>query len=415
MDYFAAMRAFVRSVDLGSFSKAAGEEGVKVSTVSRHVSALEADLGAALLNRSTRNLHLTEAGATFYRHAIRILGEVEEARTATTSLNQRPRGVLRINIPGAFGRRHVMPHLPDFLAAYPDISVDATLTDATVNLIETGTDVAIRIGTLADSSLVARHLAPHRRALVASPGYLALQPPPLAPPDLLRHTCLPFALQPTDAWYFVPVATGAAQRDPDAAEPLEVKIGGRLRANDSEALLGAARDGLGIALLPTWLIGEDVRAGRLVALLPAWEAQIAPGPDRAIWGVYPPKKVVAPKVRAFFTFIAQRFGKPPYWDRQTNHAEKSSQPPALQCNPTQIDPFRKCGPQPGTPENQERDMDKDRVEGAGHQAKGAVKETVGKMTGDKKTQASGAAEKAAGKVQNAVGGAKDAARDASND
>ena len=150
MDYFAAMRAFVRSVDLGSFSKAAGEEGVKVSTVSRHVSALEADLGAALLNRSTRNLHLTEAGATFYRHAIRILGEVEEARTATTSLNQRPRGVLRINIPGAFGRRHVMPHLPDFLAAYPDISVDATLTDATVNLIETGTDVAIRIGTLAD-------------------------------------------------------------------------------------------------------------------------------------------------------------------------------------------------------------------------------------------------------------------------
>ena len=152
MDYFAAMRAFVRSVDLGSFSKAAAEEGVKVSTVSRYVTALEADLGAALLNRSTRSLHLTEAGTTFYQHALPILADVEEARLATTSLNQRPRGVLRINIPGAFGRRHVMPHLKDFLAAYPDIGVDATLTDATVNLIETGTDVAIRIGALADFS-----------------------------------------------------------------------------------------------------------------------------------------------------------------------------------------------------------------------------------------------------------------------
>jgi DNA-binding transcriptional LysR family regulator len=311
MDYFAAMRAFVRSVDLGSFSKAAAEEGVKVSTVSRYVSALEADLGAALLNRSTRNLHLTEAGTTFYHHALQILAGVEEARLATASLNQRPRGVLRINIPGAFGRRHVMPHLKDFLAAYPDIGVDATLTDATVNLIETGTDAAIRIGTLADSTLVARRLASHRRALVASPAYLAQRPPLETPADVPRHACLPFALQPTDAWYFLP-RTGAV------TEPLEIRIAGRLRANDSEALLGAALDGLGIALLPTWLIGDDVRTGRLTTLLPAWEALIAPGPERAIWGVYPPKKVVAPKVKAFLAFLSDRFGKPPYWDRQAD-------------------------------------------------------------------------------------------------
>jgi DNA-binding transcriptional LysR family regulator len=311
MDYFAAMRAFVRSVDLGSFSKAAAEEGVKVSTVSRYVSALEADLGAALLNRSTRNLHLTEAGTTFYQHALQILAGVEEARLATASLNQRPRGVLRINIPGAFGRRHIMPHLKDFLAAYPDIAVDATLTDATVNLIETGTDIAIRIGTLADSTLVARRLAPHRRALVASPAYLAQHPPLETLADLPNHACLPFALQPTDAWYFLPRTNGAA-------EPLEIKIGGRLRANDSEALLGAALDGLGIALLPTWLIGDDVRTGHLLALLPAWEALIAPGSERAIWGVYPPKKVVAPKVKAFLAFLSHRFGKPPYWDRQAD-------------------------------------------------------------------------------------------------
>jgi DNA-binding transcriptional LysR family regulator len=314
MDYFAAMRAFVRSVDLGSFSKAAAEEGVKVSTVSRYVTALEADLGAALLNRSTRNLHLTEAGTTFYQHAVQILAGVEEARLATTSLNQRPRGVLRINIPAAFGRRHVMPHLRDFLAAYPDIGVDATLTDATVNLIETGTDVAIRIGTLADSTPVARRLAPHRRAVVASPDYLARQPDLEAPVDLRHHECLVFALQPTDAWYFQP-------REASGTDPLEITVSGRLRANDSEALLDAAVGGLGVALLPTWLIGEDVRAGRLVALLPAWEALIAPGPERAIWAVYPPKKVVAPKVRAFLTFLSQRFGKPPYWDRQTGDHE----------------------------------------------------------------------------------------------
>lgn len=306
MDYFAAMRGFVRSVELGSFSKVAAEEGVKVSTVSRYISGLEADLGAALFNRSTRGLHPTEAGMTFYKHAVHILSEVEAARTATASLNQGPRGLLRVNMPGAFGRRHIMPHLPAFLAAYPDITVDATLTDATVNLIEAGEDVAIRVGTLADSSLVARRLAPHRRALVASPGYLADQVAPKTPEDLRHHACLGFALQPTDGWYF--------RQNTD--EPIEVKVSGPLRANDSEALLGAAVSGLGVALLPTWLISEDVRAGRLTILLATWDALIAPGPERAIWGVYPPKKVVAPKVKAFLNFVSRRFGKPPYWDRQ---------------------------------------------------------------------------------------------------
>ena len=145
MDYFAAMTAFVRTADLGSFSKAAAEAGVKVSTVSRYVGALEADLGAALLNRSTRSLHLTEAGRGFYQRATQILAEVEDARGATRALNARAQGLLRINIPGAFGRRHVMPHMKDFLAAHPDIRLDATLTDAIVDLIEAGADVAVRI------------------------------------------------------------------------------------------------------------------------------------------------------------------------------------------------------------------------------------------------------------------------------
>ncbi len=309
MDYLAAMRAFVRAVDLGSFSKAAAEENLKVSTVSRYVSALEADLGASLLNRSTRRLHLTEAGAAFHARAATILDEVEEARQATISLNARPQGLLRINIPGAFGRRHVVPHLKDFRDRYPHIRLDVTLTDVTVNLIESGADVAVRIGALADSTLVAKRLAPQRRMLVGSPAYLKRHAPPDQPDDLPQHECLTFALQPTDAWFF---------RKLDEAAPVlrEIPIRGPFRANDSEALLRAARDGVGLALLPTWLLGEDIHAGRLTPLLPAWECLIAPGPERAIWGVYPPKKTVAPKVRAFLAFFAERIGAPPYWDRQ---------------------------------------------------------------------------------------------------
>jgi DNA-binding transcriptional LysR family regulator len=307
MDYFAGMRAFVHAVELGSFSRAAAEEGVKVSTVSRYVTALETDLGAALFNRSTRRLHLTEVGTTFYDRAVGILAEVADARLAATALNATPRGLLRINIPGAFGRRHVVPHLADFLAAYPDIQMDATLADETVDLIASGADVAVRIGALADSTLVAKRLAPQRRRLVAAPAYLAGRRPVAAPNDLNDHDCLQFALQPKQAWYF-------HMHDAPTTEPLEIAVRGRLRANDSEALLDAALAGLGIALLPTWLTGEATRTGRLTLLLPDWEAFIAAGPQRAIWGVYPPKKVVSPKVRAFLSFIEARFGKPPYWD-----------------------------------------------------------------------------------------------------
>jgi DNA-binding transcriptional LysR family regulator len=313
MDYLAAMGAFVRSVDLGSFSKAASEADIKVSTVSRYVSGLEADLGVALLNRSTRRLHLTEAGRLFYDRAAQILADVSDARSTTASLNARPQGLLRINVPSAFGRRHVMPHMKDFLAAHPDIRLDATLTDATVDLIGTGTDVAVRIGALVDSTLIAKRLASQRRVLVASPDYLARRTEPQTPGNLTSHECLLFALQPTGAWYY----RGADQPN---ADPGEVAIDGHLRANDSEALRDAALAGLGIALLPTWLVGDDLRHAALVALLTDWEWLIAPGPDRSIWAVYPPKKIVSPKVKAFLAFLSERFGRPAYWDRPSQPA-----------------------------------------------------------------------------------------------
>jgi DNA-binding transcriptional LysR family regulator len=155
--------------------------------------------------------------------------------------------------------------------------------------------------------------------LVAAPAYLADRRPVAVPSDLEDHDCLLFALQPKQVWYFL-------AHDPPTTEPLEVPVRGRLRANDSEALLDAVLASLGIALLPTWLTGEAIMAGRLTPLLPDWEALIAPGPQRAIWGVYPPKKVVSPKVRTFLSFIEARFGKPPYWDHAGNPPETAATP-----------------------------------------------------------------------------------------
>jgi DNA-binding transcriptional LysR family regulator len=304
VDYLATMRLFVRAVELGSFSKAARDRSVKISSVSRAVAALEADLGIALLNRSTRRLHPTEAGQEFFERAQRILADVEETRGHVASLNGHPQGLLKINIPGAFGRRHVIPLLAGFLARYPDIRIEAALTEETIDLIEAGADLAIRIGALPNSTLVAKKLAPHRRVLCASLAYLGNRPAINHPDDLSNEACLRFSLlQPSDRWQF--------SRD-EARH--EVTVNGPLSANDSEALLEATLGGLGIALLPTWLVGNDMKAGRLAVVLPDWQASLAPG-DRAIWGVYPPKKLVSPKVRAFLDYVEERFGRPAYWDR----------------------------------------------------------------------------------------------------
>lgn len=307
MDTFSAIRMFVSTVELGSFSRAAEAEGIKVSTVSRYITALEAELGTRLLSRSTRRLHLTEAGTQLYERATRILAELEDTKLEVSSLDGRPRGRLRLSLPIAFGRRHVVPHLKDFLAEHPEIKLDITLTDETVDLIAKGVDVAVRIGALADSRLVAKRLAPHHRVVVASPELFRNRAAPQEPADLRSEECVLFSLQPQDAWYF--------RRAGEAGtEPMEVSVSGRVNANNSEALLDMTVAGVGISLLPTWLAGEAIKSGQLIRLLPEWEALIAPGPERAIWGVYPSKKFVAPKVRAFLGFLDRRFGQPPYWD-----------------------------------------------------------------------------------------------------
>jgi DNA-binding transcriptional LysR family regulator len=305
MDYFAAVRAFVHAAERASFSKTALEMGVKTSTVSRYVSELEKDLGIALFNRSTRGLVLTEGGRVFREHALLALQALDDARELTSSLNQTPQGVLRITMPVAFGHLHVVPHLPAFMKRYPDIDVDIVVTDETLNMIEGGIDVAVRIGALPDSLLMARRLAPHRRIVCASPGYFERNGTPSEPGDLQNHESLRLALQPDDRWFFTNLK--------DASEQILVELKGRFRGDDSEALLQLAIAGCGMALLPTWLVGMALRDGSLVHALRDWEARTARA-EPAIWAVYPPKKIVSSKVRAFVDFLTEVIGEPPYWD-----------------------------------------------------------------------------------------------------
>ncbi|HEY2000420.1 LysR family transcriptional regulator [Paraburkholderia sp.] len=308
MDYFAAVRAFVHAAEVQSFSKTAHELAVKTSTVSRYVSELEKDLGIALFNRSTRGLVLTEGGRVFREHAVLALQALDEARQVTSSLNLTPQGLLRVTIPSAFGRRHVVPHLPEFMKQNPDIDLDLVVSDETLNMIDTSIDVAIRIGVLPDSSLMAKRLAPHRRIVCGSPAYFEQHGVPGAPADLNDHDALRLSLVPDNKWYFV-----RAVADDTSLEPTLVELKGRFRGDDSEAVLEMALAGCGVALLPTWLAGPALREGRLIHALPEWLARTGRG-EPAIWAVYPPKKIVSSKVRAFVDFYARVIGEPPYWD-----------------------------------------------------------------------------------------------------
>ncbi|HEY4353909.1 MAG TPA: LysR family transcriptional regulator [Paraburkholderia sp.] len=314
MDYFAAVRAFLHAAELGSFSKAAAQMEIKTSTVSRHINELEADLGIALFNRSTRGLVLTEGGQVFRTHALTAVESLDEARQSASSLNASPKGVLRVTMPASFGRRHVVPHLPEFLMRYPHIDVDAVVTDEPLNIIEARIDLAIRIGALPDSQLVARRLAEHRRIVCASPAYTKRHGVPASPDELAAHTALRFALAPDDKWILVKRGDAKASKRTSHARHNEVtvQLQGRIRANDTDALLELAVAGCGIALLPAWSVGDALRQGQLMRLLPDWEAQTSRAAP-AVWAVYPPKKTVSSKVRAFLDFYAARFADDTYW------------------------------------------------------------------------------------------------------
>ncbi|MCG8443477.1 MAG: LysR family transcriptional regulator [Caulobacterales bacterium] len=303
MDRFAALSAFVAVVEQGGFAPAARRMGLATSSLTRQVNALEEHLGALLVNRSTRAVTLTDAGARYLEDARRILGELEEADRGVSEAEGPPSGVLRASLPVAFARLHVAPAIPAFLRRYPDVELDMLTTDAMVNLVEDRIDVAIRLGALESSSLIARTLAAHRRVVCASPDYLGERGRPAAPADLANHNCLAFDY-----------ATGGASWHFSRGKTVEtVRVRGNLKASGSELLQEAALGGAGIILMPTWLVGPDIAAGRLVQILPGWEANPSASPG-AISAVYSPNRRGAKKVRAFVDHLAEQFGSPPYWE-----------------------------------------------------------------------------------------------------
>lgn len=302
MDYFAALNAFVEAAQASNFSRAAEKLSIKASTVSRYIKDLEQDLGIALFNRSTRTLRLTEGGETFLHHALRVLDQLDQAKQATSSLNQHPRGLLKLNVPPAFARHHILPLLGEFAARHPEVRLELTLEDQHVNLISAGVDLALRIGVLPDSTLKARQLASEQTFVCVSPAFAQQQVAPVTPQALgavLLNGNLP------DEVFFMPESghAGTLQR---------VTVAGPLRINDLDAQLLAVEQGVGVALLPDWLVAQKIKRQELVRWLPDWHVQTTQVPA-SLWLVYPPKRTVSSKVRCFIDFMVERVGSPAYW------------------------------------------------------------------------------------------------------
>lgn len=294
----AAIPIFVAVVDGNSFTAAADRLGVTKSAVSRRIAELEEDLGVRLLHRTTRKLSLTEAGDRYLEFARRSLQEARLAEDAATALQDLPRGRLRINTPMSFGRLHVAPTIPAFLARYPDVEVEMTMDDKFVDIVGGGYDLAIRVGRLADSTLVARKLAPNHTVLCASPDYLASHPAPVTPEDLLDHNCLRYS-------YYSEAGEWTLFR---GDEVQHVRVTGNYQVNNSEALREALVRGCGIGRIPRFIVDPDLAAGRLRCVLSEYDL-----PAQDIYAVWPERAYLPRKVRVFVDFLAEQ-GWAPFWN-----------------------------------------------------------------------------------------------------
>ncbi|MDH3231391.1 MAG: LysR family transcriptional regulator, partial [Alphaproteobacteria bacterium] len=253
MDNFTGMAVFARVVEANSFTEAARRLGMSKAAVSKQVSKLEERLGARLLNRTTRRLSLTEVGAAFYERCARIVAEAEEAELAVTRLNATPRGTLRIDAPVNFGMQYLAPLLPPFMLQHPDLRVDMSFNDRFVDLVEEGCDLAVRIGQLPDSSLVARKLAETRSVICAAPSYWDRHGRPGDPSDLANHDCFAYSY----------LATGSEWRLQGPGGEVAVRVSGSLAANNGDVLRQAAVAGLGVVAMPVFIVCDDLRKGRL--------------------------------------------------------------------------------------------------------------------------------------------------------
>ena len=299
MDRITGVQLFIRIVETGSFSKASVDLGVTQPTATKHVAAVEARLGARLLNRNTRGVSATEIGALYYEKCKAIQREIEEADNLASLLASRVGGQLRVSTSVAFGRRVLTPLVLEFMRQHPEVTIDLSFDDRYVNLVEQGVDVAIRMGKLADSSLGARYLGTNPWVLVASPAYLKAHAAPKLPADVAAHPCLVYSsVQGDERWQFT--ADGREE---------SVPVHGPLRSNNLSVILEAAQQGMGLAILPWYVAHGAVQTKRVVPLLTEFAL-----PVQEMHAVFPSPKLVPSKVTGFISFLQQRFDAD-WWTR----------------------------------------------------------------------------------------------------
>jgi DNA-binding transcriptional LysR family regulator len=302
LDRLIGMEVFTKVAAAGGFSAAGRAMGMSPTMVTKHIAALEARLGVKLFHRTTRRLSITEVGRNYLETSERIISEIEAADAAVAADRVEPRGLLRVNAPVAFGTRQIAPLLSEFAQRYPLVTVELGLNDRLVDLADEGWDLAIRIGSLSNSSLIARRIAPCRTVVCAAPSYLAARGKPSTVSELVDHNCLGYTLSRVggiDRWTF------------GARGEVLVTISGNLRANNGDAVRAAAIAGQGLIYQPTFIVADDLRAGTLVAL----DLDQPTVEFGGIYATFLPDRNPAAKVRAFIDFIANRFAPEPPWDK----------------------------------------------------------------------------------------------------
>lgn len=292
------LEVFVRVIAAGSMSTAARDLGLSPAVVSKRIKRLEDKLGTRLLQRTTRQISLTEAGQGFHERVLTVLGGLEEAEAFASGRSSEVNGTLKISASTSFGRMHVAPHLKPFMEAHPDLAIHLVLSDEFTDIVGGGFDLAIRIAELNDSSLVARRLAPVRRVLCASPDYLVKHGTPETLDDLKKHRCLP--AHNHESW-----------RLEGPSGPIALRPEGMLITNSSEVIREAVIAGLGIALRSTWDVGAELKSGKLVQVLPQYESSR----NVALSAVFPSRQFLPAKVRLFIDYLAELYGPVPYWER----------------------------------------------------------------------------------------------------
>lgn len=297
IDDLPALAAFARIVSAGSMSAAARELDLPLSVISKRMAQLEKNLGVRLLQRTTRRQALTEEGALFHARVLRILDEIEQAETLLSHSRREVSGLLRVTAPGEFGRQHIVPIVADFQRQHPQLAMQLDLSDAVVNLLESGHDLAIRFGRLEDSTLVARRLAPNYRVACAAPAYLAQYGTPSHPEELTQHRCILIGEQRRAEWRF------------HGEEQVAVRVNGALITNDGQAAHALALQGAGIVVKSIWDVGDDILAGRLQRVLPAHSMPTAP-----LQAIFPHSQNLAPRVRAFIDYLQARLQQAWRWD-----------------------------------------------------------------------------------------------------